>query len=256
MPIFGGTEKSKSKQQTDSTIKQTGSQTSKSATQEQQTSTGQTRALSEEASGIFEQLLGGLATQAEGLSGENDLLMNEIAMLAKQATSAAGTAEADINALIDPIIANSRAQMERDIRGRESRLSAAGGSGLSSNVQQLGSLLRSDAESQIASTEGQLRLQGRQAATGERASASQLAAETVNTRQRNIIEQMAIIGDILKGAATTVEQEAAGSATSETETLEELIRKISQTTTGETKGTSELGPGSAALATLGVLSQF
>jgi hypothetical protein len=253
MPIFGSSSKT-SPTSTEASIKEKSKKSTTAATREEQTQTGTQRALSTEATEIFENLLANLAGKASG-DGSDEILFNEITSLARTGISRAAGGDAEIQSLIDPIIAQQRANVGRDVRTREARLAGVAGSALSSNVQQLSSLFRNEAESSLAATEGQLRLAGRAAVTDELTSAASLAAGALDTRNRNIVEQMALVGDILKGVVVSSEATTTGQTTSAAQTIESLIKELTERSSGGGSSTS-LGAGSSALEVLNTLSAF
>lgn len=183
------------------------------------TQTGTTQLLSPEIQATLEGILQSFATpEATGARADIGTMLSE----------RAATAPEDIQALIDPIVAEARTQGERKLGQAGQAISREAGSSLNSLVQLLQAEGGAELESRLGSLAGQLGLQGRQIATGEATSALTATGGEVSR-----------IADILKGAT----QETTATGISEEQTtvnqLAQLTKVLEELTKGKTVSTTD-----------------
>ena len=178
---------------------------------QQQTSTTQAletlSLLDEETQTLLQDLLGGIAGGGQ-LEDINQVI-----------TDRALTADQDLAGLVDPIVANARANLEEQAGQTIQGLARTAGSSQNSLVAQLGLDEAINVEREIADLAAQLGLQTRQIATQE------LAGAQAGTQQT--VVQLA---EILKGATQT------GESTQQTDALTELLSVL----TGEERTTQRV----------------
>jgi len=159
----------------------------------------------------------------------------------------AATGQEDIDEMIMAIISDRERQGQTAIRGQQARLSAAGGSALGSNVQQLGASSEAQLLSSLASEEAQLRLGAREQATQEilasltaQLGVGELLEAQTTGRFSTLTQNAAVLGDVLRGARTVSTGRTIGKSTEastvETDTIRKIIEEMQQK--GEIKGGS------------------
>lgn len=201
------TDRSKQEKSEKETQTQTSSQ--KSSSEKQAASSS----LDDETIALVKELVGDLST---GVSDADSQLMNDLAALIAERASGA---QEDVSAQISPIISDARLQGEQKLQQLQTQLAQqAGGSTANTLVASSTAVGRANLESQLARTEGELRLAGRQAVTDELSA----AVQGVGTAEQSSVNNLVNLLNVLKGAE--VEQTQTGQQQTESEA--ELVRVL------------------------------
>lgn len=212
-------------QQRDSTETQSGS----SRTSTAESGTAKTSSLSDDIIALLENVVRDFGGS---LTGE-DSSIDKAGELSDILGTRAKTAQEDIIADIDPIIAGARREGERGLKTLETQLAQqAGGSLGNSFVTAATAEGREGLETNLARLEAELNLKARDTQTNELGAAIQALSEDPSTA--NVANFVSLV-QTLKGAQ--VEQESEKTGTSETET--ELSRVLKELVEGTSTSESE-----------------
>ena len=201
----------------------TTAETQLSETQQTSLQEATTSSLDLETQKLIKDLIGDLGAD---ILGSQDNLMQELSSVI---TERAKTSEEQIMAAIEPIVADARLQGEQQLKALETQLAQqSGGSVANTLVASSTAVGRANLESQLAKTESEMVLAGREAATAELAQ----ALTGAQTAQKQPIENISNLLNILKGANIQQTQVAEQATATESE-LSRILESIAETSSTE-----------------------
>lgn len=224
-----------------------------SASQQETNQLTSVTSLDEETQNLIRSFLGTLTANPAVSDSSNTL-----AALASSLGGKAMTNGGDIQTAIQGILGAQKASGLKAIDTNTTKAATQAGSSLNSVVQQMKNDSLVDLTTQLAGTEGQLTLAGRELANteaGTAIAALDKAIATPTDAANSQAKAIAYLGDILKGSTTTAEvsgiTSASGEEQSTTNSQQMLIKALQELASGKTisssSGTTEQTQGSTLL---------